>query len=164
MEQLVKGGGSVSSIAEFNVFTQKGVKAGVPAFDAASATYTLPCFTIRTGSDYCLESANAGYASGNEVRAYSCDGTDEQEWEFTGEGLIRHIDSGLTLDSYSDVSIWSEDGTSGQYWNLDDGYLSNGGAYLELGSQSDASDVYMASYRGADDYYYADQQFFLAHC
>ena len=93
--EVLKGEGNNSVFAEDNHIESIGVETGVSEFDTASATNTLPCFTIRNPNGFCLKGADI----------YICDASDAQKWKFTGEGLLHHIDSGMTFDSSDGITI-----------------------------------------------------------
>ena len=112
----------------------------------------------------CLEAPWNDYSSGVDLRVWSFDGSDEQEWNFSWDGHIEHLDSNRVLDTHSGVSIWRNDGTSTQVWTYDNGYLHTGGQYLEMWSNDNGADVVMNDRRGMFDSYVNDQMWSIVAC
>ena len=126
----------------------------------------MNCFIVRNwSSNMCLEAARGYYESGQDLHVYTCDNSVEQEWSISNDGHFKHKDSGMVMDTFSDLSLWGNDGTSTQIWDVKDGYIySYNGECLELGSASNFSDVYVTGCRGVDDWFHADQQWVLETC
>ena len=119
---------------------------------------------VNTATGMCLEAPWNDYSSGVDLRVWSCDGSDEQEWNFAWDGNIEHLDSGKNLDTHSDLSLWSDDGTSTQVWSYDNGFLRTGGQVLEMWAPSNGSDVVMMEQRAWNDSFRSDQIWSVVAC
>ena len=119
---------------------------------------------VNTASGKCLEVYDGNYTNGQEVHVWRCDGTDEQEWNFTWDGHIEHLDSGKVLDTHAGISIYRNDGTDTQYWTYENGYIRNGSDYLEMFSNDNGADVFMGARRGMFDTYLNDQMWSVVAC
>ena len=123
------------------------------------------CFKIQLKDTHLCVTASEGLFASVDPMLAICTNNSDQAWKKNADDNIWHFNSGLNLDSWNGVCLYSDDNSNGQRWTWrrNDQLQTDewGNQCLEAMSSEAGSDVMMNDCRENGALWFKDQQWTL---